>query len=76
MSNIIQFPGMPNRATRKALMDEAVREAELGFTDEELADLREALRDTKREEMIARVRKQCIAVNTFLHELLESYKNT
>jgi hypothetical protein len=75
MSNIIEFTG-PNRATRKAMTTEALCEAELGFTDEELADLREALNQSNRAHLIENVRKQCLAVRVLLNELLDSYHNT
>lgn len=79
MGDVIPFRGRnskePTAATKRALLEEAVAESETGFTTEELADLRDALQLDKRDRMMRQMRKQAIAVNTLLHQLLESYRN-
>lgn len=76
MGDVIQFKpnSEPGTLTRKALFKEAVEEYKNILTDEEIEELRAAMKLNKRDELVAQLRKQCIVVNTFLHELLSMYR--
>ena len=76
MGDVIQFKpnSEPGALTRKALFKEAVEEYKNILTDEEVEELRAAMKLNKRDEIVAQLRKQCIVVNTFLHELLSMYR--
>jgi predicted ABC-class ATPase len=78
MGDVIHVPAWqrePNKVTRAALFTEAMDEWETGFSDAELNELREIFQQNKREQMVNQLRKQCIAVNTFLHELLANFQS-